>query len=583
MLSKLTHVNRQTYAPIIWSITLVWLVISVASIYSSWPNISTLELLDNDDYMRYFQFTHWIETKIWDIGAIDQFNPEDGKLIHWSRVPDLLPASITLLFSFFFNLEFSSHIAISITPLIYLWITLVSLGMFCIRVAKKEYAIFTIVFFVTAYPMIKFIPGSIDHHNIQITLASIFMLLFPFKKSDAKVNRLAFIQGIIIALSFWIGLENIIYYFVLMTLLVIRGYLESVRYLYYARIVCVASTIFTTIFLIIHRPFNDVLTSYVDSISWMYVFCIFVSYVFCELSIKVYGAKFRWTKFTILTIIATMSILIFTPEVVLGVYYGYPELLVQFWLSHVGEARSILDYMITGEFSGQVSILFFFLPAFLSIFYIKENIQLKLLYILFIALLFVPIFWQIRTITLVFLASTPLQAVFAINLMKTTSHFIIKLTIAILCIPIVFPLIIGYSHSIYFEENNNDRLKMTEITNLLDKNAIIESKILAPIDYGAVIIAKTTNSIISAPYHRNIVGNSLMINIFTTDNEKNAYDLIKSNHIKYVIIGNEPSTEVLLKNSDKNSLINQLYTKTFPTWIKLIDTSKNNILLYEVL
>lgn len=59
-------------------VVLFWFVLSTAYLIKEWPNVSTLQLGDNDNYMRYVQFTSWLEVGNWYLQPMPDFNPQDG-------------------------------------------------------------------------------------------------------------------------------------------------------------------------------------------------------------------------------------------------------------------------------------------------------------------------------------------------------------------------------------------------------------------------------------------------------------------------------------------------------------------------
>ncbi|MEI8631944.1 hypothetical protein P4S72_07295 [Vibrio sp. PP-XX7] len=75
---------------------------------------------------------------------------------------------------------------------------------------------------------------------------------------------------------------------------------------------------------------------------------------------------------------------------------------------------------------------------------------------------------------------------------------------------------------------------------------------------GAPLLALTDNRVISASYHRNIKGNTLATQIFTTTNQAQAKKLLTENKLDYILIGNDNASQHLRKLSPPDSFVNQL-------------------------
>lgn len=127
--------------------------------------------------------------------------------------------------------------------------------------------------------------------------------------------------------------------------------------------------------------------------------------------------------------------LLFSPEVFLGVYYQYPALLNQFWLSKVSEAISIIGYIKEEGLFGQHNYLLSIIPALLSVIFIRHNERLKQLYLVMLLLILPALFWQARTVFLIFIIAAPFQAYFVIYCIRKIPSVIAGMILAIICMP----------------------------------------------------------------------------------------------------------------------------------------------------
>ncbi|MEI8631943.1 hypothetical protein P4S72_07290 [Vibrio sp. PP-XX7] len=136
---------------------------------------------------------------------------------------------------------------------------------------------------------------------------------------------------------------------------------------------CLSALLFAGLFCLLNRPPNEFFQGRVDAISWPYLFCLFVGFLFCHLSIHLHRPTHKLLKYVALSIFSLFLILLTTPEVLFGVYYNYPALLSKYWLSQVSEAISILGYIATEGLVGQHNYLFPIVPALLAVFCLNQK------------------------------------------------------------------------------------------------------------------------------------------------------------------------------------------------------------------
>jgi hypothetical protein len=132
---------------------------------------------------------------------------------------------------------------------------------------------------------------------------------------------------------------------------------------------------------------------------------------------------------------------------------------------------------------------------------------------------------------------------------------------------------------------NEAEIKSTEsdLAMLLKENKVTNSKILSGIESGTKILALTDNSIVAAPYHRNILGNSSMIKTYLETDLNKVKDYLTSNDIDYIIINNDSQLKIIQKESLNGSFINILQQNTIPPWItKISSQSKDEYALFKV-
>lgn len=583
-----TRVSFSSYSEPARITVFLWFVLFGALLYKFAPDAYNMKLGDNDNFMRYVQFTEWIQNGNWYLEPMPRFNPQDGVIIHWSRLPDLLLALVTIISGWLVTDSVAETIAMSVVPCLYFLLLLLATGAFTYRILGRKYTIITVVFLAASSVISKFVPGSIDHHNIQLVLAALFLMLTPFRGYECKQQTSAVLQGVFLGLSFWAGLENIIFFAAVMAFITFLGYIQSLRFLYYARLVCISAIITCTILLPVNRPISEFFVGRVDALSLPYVFALCCGYLFCQLSLLVRrrSSANPYLIYLLLGALSLIPVIIFTPELVLGVYHNYPPLLDKYWLSQVIEAQSAIDYIRSDGVFTSRSFVLPLVPAFLSVIYIRKHQISFYLYALFILLALPFIFWQVRTVYLVFIIGMPLQALFAIKCAERAKFTVLKIAIIMLCIPASLMLLASGLHN---ASNTNaakpahtSSLNKADIISILDQHNVTGSKILAPFDYGAKILAETNNRIISAPYHRNIHGNQLTVELYTSSNLDSVRQRLLTHHIDYIMFGPHSTSQIFSVYSEKSSFINQLYAGKYPLWLTLVEHNEQGYFLFKV-
>lgn len=150
---------------------------------------------DNDDAMRLVEVRDLLAGQSWFDMTQYRLGLEGGILMHWSRFVDLPIALLIRFFSLFSPGEGPEALALAVWPQLLGFLVVILMGLAGLRAGGRSAmhiaAVMTVLY---AYGMGRFMPGSADHHNLQITFASLVvaMLLDPTRRaSDFAVAGLA--------------------------------------------------------------------------------------------------------------------------------------------------------------------------------------------------------------------------------------------------------------------------------------------------------------------------------------------------------------------------------------------------------
>lgn len=190
-----------------WSDALVACVLSgalaVAWAWRDWANLSALRLPDADDMMRLQQIRDWLGGQ----GFADLTQHRlgaDGVAMHWSRLADLVPAGIVASLQGLIGRHNAEIVAVIIWPTLLLAAAIALTGRIAREVGGEGISRPAMIVAGLAFPASTlFMPGRIDHHNLQIVFALVTALMLV--RSGSMLGGL--IAGVATALSLVVGME----------------------------------------------------------------------------------------------------------------------------------------------------------------------------------------------------------------------------------------------------------------------------------------------------------------------------------------------------------------------------------------
>ncbi|MCF6369309.1 hypothetical protein [Rhizobium halophilum] len=162
---------------------------------------------DNDDVMRLVQVRDLLAGQGWFDLRQYRLGLGDGTLMHWSRLVDLPLAVFLGIGATFLPQEQAESIVLTIWPLLLIPLLLYPIGLSAMRLAGPAAMHVALgLSSLFAFTNIRFHPGSIDHHNVQLVLAAWIaaMLIDPERRVTSHV-----IAGIAAALAVAVGAETV--------------------------------------------------------------------------------------------------------------------------------------------------------------------------------------------------------------------------------------------------------------------------------------------------------------------------------------------------------------------------------------
>jgi hypothetical protein len=188
-----------------WPLLLLWLLIAVFLIYSSWDRVVTRAGWDPDDQLRLVQLRDFLNGQSWFDSTQYRMNAPDGAPMHWSRLVELPLAIVVLLLSPLLGVAQAEMVAASLIPLLCLGGIAFLLAQVADRISGRAVAIAACMLALIAPAMlIQLRPMRIDHHGWQIFCAVLGFATLYWQHS----RRAGLVLGVALAVWLHISLEG---------------------------------------------------------------------------------------------------------------------------------------------------------------------------------------------------------------------------------------------------------------------------------------------------------------------------------------------------------------------------------------
>ncbi|WP_404365932.1 hypothetical protein AB5I39_09865 [Sphingomonas sp. MMS24-J45] len=180
-------------------------VMAAAWAWRDWAALSALRLPDTDDVMRLQQIRDWLGGQGFADVAQHRLGAPPGLLMHWSRLPDLVPGTLIRALTPLIGTHSAELVAVIVWPTLLFAAALVLTARIARVLGGAPVARTAIVVAAVAFPATTiFLPGRIDHHGLQIVL--LLIVVRSLVSRPAMEPGLA--AGLAAAASLVIGLET---------------------------------------------------------------------------------------------------------------------------------------------------------------------------------------------------------------------------------------------------------------------------------------------------------------------------------------------------------------------------------------
>ena len=179
---------------------LLALVLGAAWTWADWSNLQALRLPDTDDVVRLQQVRDWLAGQ--SFADVSQHRLAGGLAMHWSRLPDLVPAALIALLTPLVGAQAAEMASVIVWPLALFAVALLLVARIARALGTEAVTATTVA--AIAFPATTlFMPGRIDHHGLQMVLL-LGAVLAGVRTPSAGAGVAT---GLLAAASLTVGLE----------------------------------------------------------------------------------------------------------------------------------------------------------------------------------------------------------------------------------------------------------------------------------------------------------------------------------------------------------------------------------------
>ncbi|MFD1744652.1 hypothetical protein ACFSE1_04185 [Rhizobium helianthi] len=484
---------------------------------------------DNDDVMRLVEVRDFLNGQGWFDLTQYRLGLEGGTLMHWSRLVDLPIASLILLFSLFTDSRAQAEaLAAMVWPLGLAVGFLFSLGLACRRLGGVAtmhigLGIGAIYLFTT----LRFYPGALDHHNIQLTVLMFIAAMLVDRRMGGMSHGFA---GFSAAFAMAIGAETLPVVAMACVIVALQWAWHGKQFERAARSFGLALTLGISFFFLATVPPSHYGTVTCDNLSLGFYALAAIGGTGLFLAARFGSAldlRLRIASLAGLGLIVGLAALLIAPQCLGNPLGDLDPLLVSLWLNAVVEAQPALSQLRVAPdtFGGFYAVGFFAIMVCIFRIQDRERVETHLVLLALVATAWAISLIQVRGAFISnALAILPLSLI--ITDLKRNSNaepenmnagfaYIITVLCAVPVVWVFFGAVstkgIGNALTLRALTNATATASDTgsscrDVADMRVLAAIPPVVVAAPSDSGAQILRYTPHRVLTAPYHRNQSG-----------------------------------------------------------------------------
>jgi len=560
--------------------------------------------VDLDDAMRLVEVRDYLGGQGWfDLNQY-RLGPDGGTLMHWSRLIDWPIAALISLYGLFLSPHQAEVAALATWPLLLVVPLLASAGLASYRLGGKGSMVIGLilsVLFLAA--IVRFRPGAIDHHNVQLVLAVFMTAMLIDPLARASNFAAAAVAG---GLALAIGAETTPLVAVSAIVVAVLWAIDGERYRKGAIGFGLAFAAATGAIFFGTTPMSLYGSVTCDTLSLGYLSLATVGGGALAASAFVLTDKpihIRFTALALAGVLVLATAILVAPECLQNPLDNLDPLLKTMWLSTIREAQSIVAELqhspedIGGFYAvGLIALAVCFMRIVRGEQTIAHTILLALIGISWIVSAL-----QIRGMMFAnFLAFIPLSALIAdlralyVSRRKDSRAALAFVVSALLSVPSVWTVggvmafkagdaIAGVPATQSDTEDADAEAEacVTE-KSVADFARLPAGRILSGFNAGPALLRFTPHSVLGANYHRNQAGMIAALKIAMAK-PQDALPMMEAQGIDYVLLCKGDPLVNLMKTGYADGFLARLGDGDVPGYLEEIPQHAEGLHIYQVI
>lgn len=555
---------------------LAWLVIAVDLVLRHWA-ATALTMPDTDDAMRLAEVHDFLHGQGWFDLHQARLDPPAGYDSHWSRLIDAGLAGFYLLFRQFVDGALAERLMCVLWPMLWLIPAMIGACAAAWRLAGRDAAVVTLLLSVVGLPAFQqFLPGRIDHHNVQIALAVATLAATAW--SD-RSRAAAWAAGALTGLALAIGLENLVFVALCGVAFVVRYVVDRAAAPALARYGWALAASAAAAFLVIVGPDRWGRTE-CDAIAINWAAPVVIAGVLMGLA----GARVaseqvmrRAAAAAAIGAAAGLAFVLIEPRCLAGPYAMVDPQLRAVWLSHIAEMQPL---GAIAHSKPDVAAALTAFPAAAAIATLAlafvPALRRDFAFLVTAAVLLVACALTVSVAKMSMYAmwlGMPPVAALALRLfvLLRLRNLVARAFAAMLLTPTVLSAFViatvqAAGHPVAGETDGRVTTGCFNIASYAQLARLPPGLIATDIDYGSFVLAFTAQSVIGAPYHRLADGIMASHRIFASPPAQ-ARGILARRRATYVVTCGDRMPPGLDAQARAASLAGQLAAGAIPDWL----------------
>ncbi len=520
---------------------LVWAV-AAASLLIGNPH--AFDAMSMDDFMRLAEVRDFLGGQNWFDLTQYRLHPPAGVIMHWSRLVDLPIAALVSLFSLFTTMANAETLTAAAWPLLLLLPALALTSALARRLGGDGAMLPALLLAAVCAPtLVHFRPGALDHHDLQLVL--LLAAIHGLTDDDAARTGPAW-GGVAAALSLAVSLEMAPAIAALLAAAGLRWVIGGRKAAPLAACFGLSFSVASAACFAITVPYARWSAALCDQLALPAAVAAVMAgsllALLCALPIHRAYSRLIAGAMTGALVVAVMAR--FFPACLGDPYAQLDARLASIWLGHVAEAQNFREFAqnLPAEFPMIYAppCAALLLAACTLIGARPDERRRWIAPILTLGILLGVTLWQVRGAAGANLAAIPLIAA-AVTRLFGAKPLLANPRALIVLLALSTPVLLLAGKAATQWRNAPGQfyaagpLACTGIASVAPLARLAPGLVVSHVDLGSTILAGTRHGVLAAPYHRNIEGNRIALDILLGD-DATASRLLQAEHVSYVAI-----------------------------------------------